>query len=144
MSTPKPMPSVISKPDFLPYKYLLRVTIAKSAPGLMTASIVISTTEMRLHANTRLNAWSNWCARTGHDTPENLDHKYFEHFYLSLQAANAGLGVAMTSKFMVEQDLTEGRLIAPYGFSPDGSATACCQKPTSQQTRAVCLISKHV
>ena len=28
----------------------------------------------------------------------------------------------MASKFMVEQDLTEGRLIAQYGFSPDGSA----------------------
>lgn len=84
---------------------------------------------VRLHANTRLNAWSDWSARTKHDIPDRVDHQYFEHFYLSLQAASAGLGVAIASKFMVEQDLIEGRLVAPYGFIPDGS-TYCLLSET--------------
>ncbi|MFC4009942.1 LysR substrate-binding domain-containing protein [Nonomuraea purpurea] len=46
----------------------------------------------------------------------------FEHFYLSLQAAGAGLGVAIGSHALVFDDLTTGRLAAPFGFQPDGSA----------------------
>lgn len=77
---------------------------------------------IHLHANTRLGAWADWSARTGHGVPDDVDHQYFEHFYLTLQGASAGLGVAIASKFMVEHDLIEGRLVAPYGFIPDGSA----------------------
>jgi DNA-binding transcriptional LysR family regulator len=47
---------------------------------------------------------------------------HFEHFYLSLQAAAAGLGVAIGSEWMVADDVHEGRLVAPFGFTEDGSA----------------------
>lgn len=46
----------------------------------------------------------------------------YEHFYLCIQAAGAGLGVALASALMVADDLGEGRLSAPYGFVADGSA----------------------
>ena len=73
-----------------------------------------------LHTRTRAAAWPLWRRHSGHtltlDEPE-----YFEHFYLSLQAASAGLGVAMGSLYMVEDDIRDGRLLAPYGFAPDGS-----------------------
>lgn len=78
--------------------------------------------KVHLHANTRLNAWSNWYLQMGLNNDDDIDNLYFEHFYLSLQAASAGLGVAIASKFMVEQDLIDGRLVAPFGFCPDGSA----------------------
>ena len=43
----------------------------------------------------------------------------------------------MASKFMVEQDLTEGRLIAlRMALVQMVQHTACCQKSTLQQTRA--------
>lgn len=44
-----------------------------------------------------------------------------EHFYLSLQAAAAGLGVAMGPQLLVQDDIAAGRLVAPLGFVPDGS-----------------------
>ncbi len=46
----------------------------------------------------------------------------FEHFYLSLQAALAGMGAAMGSIYMVEEDVRDGRLCAPHGFTADGSS----------------------
>lgn len=73
-----------------------------------------------LHARTRPKAWANWLSATG----RNLDgatHDHYEHFYLSLQAAAAGLGVSMASWHMVRDEIEQGRLVAPMGFMADGS-----------------------
>jgi DNA-binding transcriptional LysR family regulator len=48
-----------------------------------------------------------------------------EHFYLSLQAAAAGLGVAMGPQLLVQDDIAAGRLVAPLGFCPMARNTAC-------------------
>jgi DNA-binding transcriptional LysR family regulator len=73
-----------------------------------------------LHSRTRPAAWRQWQEATGQPVRcEESEH--FEHFYLSLQAANAGLGVAIGSAYMVGDDLRDGRLVAPCGFVADGS-----------------------
>jgi DNA-binding transcriptional LysR family regulator len=38
------------------------------------------------------------------------------HHVLALEAAAAGLGLALAEKRLVEHDLAAGRLIAPFGF----------------------------
>lgn len=73
----------------------------------------------RLHARSRPRAWAEW-QRQGGELPLGADQA-FEHFYLSLQAAGAGLGVALGSIYMVVDELQAGRLAAPAGFRPDGS-----------------------
>ena len=45
----------------------------------------------------------------------------FEHFYFSLQAAVAGLGVAIGPYRQVCDDLEAGLLAAPLGFIQDGT-----------------------
>ncbi|MGN6228087.1 MAG: LysR substrate-binding domain-containing protein, partial [Dyella sp.] len=40
----------------------------------------------------------------------------FEHLYYLLEAALAGLGVAIAPQPLVADDLAAGRLIAPWGF----------------------------
>ncbi|VVD97650.1 LysR family transcriptional regulator [Pandoraea horticolens] len=55
-------------------------------------------------------------------TDANTTTPPFEHFYLSLQAAGAGLGAAIGSVYMVSDELNAGRLVAPFGFARDGSA----------------------
>lgn len=73
-----------------------------------------------LHSKTRPRAWKHWQAQAGvHINATYSEH--YEHFYLSLQAAAAGLGLAVGSAYMVEDDLKDGRLHAPCGFTPDGS-----------------------
>ncbi|KQV98417.1 LysR substrate-binding domain-containing protein [Rhizobacter sp. Root1221] len=74
-----------------------------------------------LHSRTRPNAWARWRQRSGHTVVSDTT-THFEHFYLSLQAAAAGLGVAIGSAWMVADDLRDGRLVAPFGFVADGSA----------------------
>lgn len=79
-----------------------------------------STVLRLLHSRTRPTAWQRWQELVGKTLePDGVEH--FEHFYLSLQAAGAGLGVAIGSVYMVEDDLRDGRLVAPFGFVPDGS-----------------------
>jgi LysR family transcriptional regulator, glycine cleavage system transcriptional activator len=40
----------------------------------------------------------------------------FEHYYYTLEAATAGLGVALAPRHLVAADLEAGRLMAPLGF----------------------------
>lgn len=73
-----------------------------------------------LHSRTRISAWQTWADLAG----EPIDTKSgseFEHFYFSLQAAIAGLGVAIGPWHLVRDDLSSGLLQAPAGFRPDGS-----------------------
>lgn len=73
-----------------------------------------------LHSRTRPLAWKQWLA--SHGAALRLGPpQHFEHFYLCLQAAAAGLGVALGSAYMVEDDCRDGRLAAPFGFAGDGS-----------------------
>ncbi|EJV1072430.1 TPA: LysR family transcriptional regulator [Klebsiella michiganensis] len=74
----------------------------------------------RLHTRTRPDAWSEWTNATG--APSTCAKgQTFDHFYFSLQAAVAGLGVAIGSWYQVCDDLENGVLAAPQGFIEDGS-----------------------
>lgn len=73
----------------------------------------------RLHSETRLDAWERWSADTGQLLPI-VPSQTFEHFYLTLAAASAGLGVAIGPEPLVVDALGEGRLVAPFGFRPNG------------------------
>lgn len=74
-----------------------------------------------LHSRTRPMAWSDWHHLRGERVPHRAGSNY-EHFYLSIQAASAGLGLAMASALMVSDELFSGQLQAPAGFIADGSA----------------------
>ncbi|AWV07266.1 LysR family transcriptional regulator [Marilutibacter maris] len=74
----------------------------------------------RLHTRTRPSAWDAWAAATGCALPPAPEQQ-FEHFYFSLQAAVAGLGVAIGPWHLVRDDLDSGLLTAPLGFVEDGT-----------------------
>ncbi|HHK2218201.1 TPA: LysR substrate-binding domain-containing protein, partial [Pseudomonas aeruginosa] len=75
----------------------------------------------RLHTATRPQAWNTWTRLAG-QAPATTEGQRFEHFYLSLQAAGAGLGVAIGPWQLVRDDLSAGLLAAPLGFLADGSS----------------------
>ncbi|WP_175782508.1 LysR family transcriptional regulator [Burkholderia anthina] len=74
----------------------------------------------RLHTRTRPHAWKEWAA-AAHQPPGGGRGQTFDHFYFSLQAAVAGLGVAIGPWHLVRDDLDSGVLVAPMGFVEDGS-----------------------
>ena len=73
-----------------------------------------------LHTKSRPAAWKTWRRVTNTDLADAGKLQY-EHFYFCIQAAMAGLGLAMSSFFMVQDELAQKHLIAPYGFVRDGS-----------------------
>ncbi|WP_243667289.1 LysR substrate-binding domain-containing protein [Pseudomonas brassicae] len=74
-----------------------------------------------LHSATRPEAWQQWLRLSG-QSAEGSPRADYEHFYLCIQAALAGLGVALASRLMVQDELASGQLCAPHGFTADGSA----------------------
>jgi DNA-binding transcriptional LysR family regulator len=73
-----------------------------------------------LHTRTRPEAWHQWVSKTGNVMNASKE-TWFEHFYIMLEAVEAGMGVGLTSLYMVERDLQSGQLSAPEGFIADQS-----------------------
>lgn len=75
----------------------------------------------RLAARTHIRGWSDWAAATGHS--EHVGSvRILTHLHFVQDAALAGLGLAVLPEVVVADDVAAGRLVAPYGFVPDGGA----------------------
>lgn len=74
-----------------------------------------------LHAATRPDAWETWSRLSGVRAVTGAQRS-FEHFYFSIQAAVAGLGMAIGPWQLVRDDCAGGILQAPFGFIEDGTA----------------------
>lgn len=69
-----------------------------------------------IYTSTRKNAWSEWGQCYDPEIARlNLDEG-FPHFYLLIQAARCGLGLANVPRMLVQDDLKSGTLVAPFGF----------------------------
>lgn len=66
-----------------------------------------------LHADTRPIAWQRWLTLAGVPDLKPARTQQFDHFYLALQAAMDGLGVALGPLPMMQAELDAGSLVAP-------------------------------
>jgi len=80
--------------------------------------------EAVLHTTSRPQAWPTWAEEQGLDPAALKYGQAFEHLYYLLEAAVAGLGVAIAPQPLVADDLRAGRLSAPWGFSATPAALA--------------------
>jgi DNA-binding transcriptional LysR family regulator len=67
---------------------------------------------------TRLHAWDDWRRHCGAPLEALRIDESFAHFYLLIQAAKCGLGLANVPRMLVLDDLNNGTLVAPLGFVP--------------------------
>ena len=67
-------------------------------------------------SRTRPSAWDDWARCSGQANMELRVDEVFEHFYLLIQGARCGLGVANVPRMLVRDDLTSGTLVAPLDF----------------------------
>ena len=99
---------------------------------------------------TRPEAWSEWLAaaaatqaqvvQVAEEMPPLAIADSFEHFYLLIQAAKCGLGVANVPRMLVRDDLAAGTLVAPFGFVPGPNKLVLWVAPrlgTQPQTQAL-------
>ena len=67
-----------------------------------------------LHVSTMPKLWHDWLVSAGHGGLKPAATLTLDHFYLSIQAAADGLGVAMGPTALVSDDLAAGRLVTPF------------------------------
>lgn len=70
----------------------------------------------RLATKTRPAAWQEWEVASGLPPAQRKAAESYEHFYLLIQAAACGLGLAAVPEMLVLDELKSGRLVAPFGF----------------------------
>lgn len=68
-----------------------------------------------LHTQSRPQAWPDWAAQqlSGQQLPLGQG---FAHLYYLLEAITAGMGIGIAPQQLVDADIQQGRLIAPWGF----------------------------
>lgn len=97
--------------------------------------------EPLLHTSSRPQAWPSWAARNALDPGALKLGQGFEHLYYLLEAAAAGLGVAIAPQQLVADDLAAGRLVAPWGFV-DTSARLALWLPARRLDKRAQLLAQ--
>lgn len=93
-----------------------------------------------LHTTSRPQAWPAW-ARAERIDPGTLRYgQGFEHLYYLLEAAVAGLGVAIAPQPLVADDLAAGRLAAPWGFRKTRAVWVLCAPRRANDQRISALV----
>jgi LysR family glycine cleavage system transcriptional activator len=67
-----------------------------------------------LASETRPGDWSDWLARAGLPHRAEQRRRVFDHFFVTLQAAADGLGLAVGPLPVLQADIASGRLVAPF------------------------------
>jgi len=67
-----------------------------------------------LHTTTRTHAWADWLRAVGADDIDPIAGTGFNHFFMTLQAAREGQGVACVPTILPKPDIAAGRLVAPF------------------------------
>jgi LysR family glycine cleavage system transcriptional activator len=67
-----------------------------------------------IHVGTMPRLWRDWLKEAGQAGLQPVATLTLDHFYLSIQAAIDGLGIAMGPSALVGDDLAAGRLVAPF------------------------------
>jgi LysR family glycine cleavage system transcriptional activator len=70
-----------------------------------------------LSTATRSAAWSEWLRAINRSDLTIYGNEVYDHFYLVIQAAACGLGVALAPQYLVDTEIRNGHLVAPLGFA---------------------------
>lgn len=96
--------------------------------------------EAVLHTTSRPQAWSRWFASQHLEAGQLRLGTGFDHLTYLLEAAAAGLGVAIAPEELVSADIAAGRLVAPWGFAETGGEWALCTTQGNRDARIAPLV----
>jgi len=87
----------------------------------------------RLAHTTRADAWRAYAQATGVEIPGDVPpmRLELEHFFMLLEAARAGAGLALLPDLFVAADLASGRLVAPAPTWATGAVYAAVASPSA-------------
>jgi DNA-binding transcriptional LysR family regulator len=88
------------------------------APGCMPDKPFTDPTQLAdlvlLQNAHRPQGWHEWFESQGYQTEHSYHGPRFETFYMCIRAAQVGCGVALLPRFLVEEELADGKLIIPW------------------------------
>lgn len=103
---------------FVVNEFLSEVRLPVCAPRVLEAHPIRSVADLAqhtlLHTATYPGLWAEWLALCGSPQLAVGNSLQLDHFYLTLQAAIDGLGIAMGPTALVALDVEEGRLVHPF------------------------------
>jgi LysR family transcriptional regulator, glycine cleavage system transcriptional activator len=113
--------------------FLTEERLPVCSPALLQRMPLGSPSDLRhhtlLHTSSLPRLWPEWLARAQVPALATAASLTFDHFYLSLQAAIDGIGVAMGPTALVSDDLAAGRLVAPFDGPRLPSRSYCTYVP---------------
>jgi LysR family glycine cleavage system transcriptional activator len=109
---------VIARPNHVCLRFLDDVSTAVISPDLLGRQPMREPRDLLqvslLHLKSRPDAWKRWFTAGDVVVPHGTAGPFFDHFFLSLQAAINGLGAAIGPYAFIQDDLAAGRLVAPF------------------------------
>ena len=102
------------------------VLVAVCSPGLRDGDRPIrEPADLRhhtlLHTTTRPHAWSDWLNAIGMSPIKRKNEPSFGHFFMTLQAAAEGRGIAVVPEILVRMDLAAGTVVKPFELSAESA-----------------------
>lgn len=130
------------------YGYVMRPFLTEErlpvcSPAVLRALPLREPRDLRrhtlLHTSSLPRLWPDWLARAGVQALQPAAALTFDHFYLTLQAAIDGVGIAMGPVALVSDDLAAERLIAPFAGPLLPSRSYCSYVPESKASEDLVL-----
>ncbi|WP_208803761.1 LysR family transcriptional regulator [Xanthomonas hyacinthi] len=89
-------------------------------PDILPARRLSSAAELAdlvlLQCASRPEAWHEWFAAQSLDTANSYHGPRFDTFHMCIRAAQAGCGVALVPRLLVEEELADGKLAIPWHY----------------------------
>ena len=89
-----------------------------------------------LQHTTRHHAWPHWFRSVGFDEEVARWGPSFEHFFMLIQAAQSGMGVALLPRILIEDEIARGVLVLPLPVRVSGPGAYYLVTPKAKQDLA--------
>lgn len=118
--------------------FLTEERLPVCSPGLLKKLPLSRPADLRshtlLHTSSLPRLWPDWLASARISALSPAAMLTFDHFFLTLQAAIDGMGIAMGPTALVADDLAMGRLVAPFTGPRLPSRSYCTYVADSKRT----------
>ncbi|WP_454733260.1 MULTISPECIES: transcriptional regulator GcvA [Cupriavidus] len=124
--------------------FLCEERVPVCSPALLRRVPLRKPEDMRqhtlLHTSSLPRLWPDWLAQAGIAALRPAAALTFDHFYLTLQAAIDGIGIAMGPTALVADDLAAGRLVMPFTGPRLPSRSYCTYVPDGKSGDALVVL----